>query len=172
MDYFCHYLSTSPKGEQAAYSTAQVIAIRNELRQTGPVCNAPQAPRVDFVTPNQKKGKRSMSKREVAGIATGAAGLTSLAIGLYYGFEARSISNQISNHASNEAWPSDIQSLEARGERYERNQNRFMIVGGAALVTAGILYFTGRSERLASEKMVVAPTVTDGGAGISFARGF
>lgn len=174
MDYFCHYLSTSPKGEQAAYSTAQVIAIRAELGQKGRVCDAPPPMRVDFVTPRQKKPatKRGMSKREMAGIGAAAIGIASLTLGVHYGLEARSISNDISNHPANQVWSDDIQEIEARGERAERLQNRFLIVGGAALVTAGVLYFTGRADRLASEKYVIAPAVTHDGAGISFARGF
>ena len=38
--------------------------------------------------------------------------------------------------------------------------------------TGGILYFTGRASRLSSERAIITPTVSPGGAGISFARGF
>jgi hypothetical protein len=168
MSYFCHYLSTAPKGPQAAYATAQVIQLRTELGQKGVVCDAPKPTRVDF----RPKAQKKMSKREIAGVATAAFGVISVGVGVYYGFEARSISNQISNHAQSEAWPADIQSLEARGERYESRQNQLLLVGGAALVTAGVLYFTGRADRLSEEKLFVAPSITAGGAGISFARGF
>lgn len=174
MGYFCHYLSTAPKGPEAAYTTAQVIQIRSELGQKGRVCDAPKPTRVDFVTPRNKPQRREgkMSKREIAGVATAAFGLVSLGVGVYYGLEARAISNQISSHPQNEAWPDDISELEARGERYESRQNKLLLVGGAALVTAGVLYFTGRAHRLSEETLLVAPSITDGGAGISFARGF
>jgi hypothetical protein len=168
MSYFCHYLSTAPKGPQAAYATAQVIQLRNELGQKGSVCDAPKPMRVDFATPRQKSNK--MSKREIAGVATAAFGLVSLGVGVYYGYEARSISNQITNHPAGEVWPDNIGELEARGERYESRQNKFLLVGGAALVTAGVLYFTGRADR--RSETFVAPSVTSSGAGISFARGF
>ena len=168
ISYFCQYITTNPNGNQLAYATTQVRSIRAELGQTvtGNVCAEPAPTRVDFR--EKKQPKKSMSKREMAGIATAAFGLASATVGVYYGFEARSISNSISNHSPAEAWPEDISAIEHRGERYESREKLFLIGGAAALVTGGILYFTGRSDREA----MVAPTVSASGAGISYARGF
>jgi hypothetical protein len=170
---FCQYLAEQPKGPQAPYAATQVIAIRRERGQrvsNTDVCAVPQPVRIDTVTP--RKAKPNMSKRELAGIASAAAGVAGLFAGVYYGVEARSISSDITNHAPGEAWPADIQDLEERGQRAERLQNTFLLLGSAALVTGGILYFTGRSDRMSSEQSVVTPTVSPGGVGISFARGF
>jgi hypothetical protein len=174
--YYCEYLKKQPKGSQAAYVTSQVIALRDELFQPvakDRVCEAPKPVRVDFLTPRRERAaKPRMSKREIAGIASGTLGLASLAVSLYYGQRANDVSNELSNHTPSEPWPSDIADIEARGERYEDRQRLFLLAGGAALVTGGILYFTGRSDRVSSETAVIAPTVSPNGAGISFARGF
>jgi len=176
--YFCQYLKEQPKGPQATYATNQVFAIRAELGQPvskDRVCETPKPVRIDFVTPRRTprvQPRSGMSKREMAGIASAAIGIASLGASLYYGMEARSISNQISSHDVTMAWPQNIQALEDRGQRYEHRSNLFLLAGGAALVTGGVLYLTGRADRLSSETLIVAPTVSPNSAGISFARGF
>lgn len=169
---FCQYLATAPQGEQAQYAVAQVLSIRAELGQSvrGDVCAEPAAIRVDFRP--SRTPKRSLSKREVAGVATAVIGLASLGAGLYYGMEARSISDQIGSHDPATPWPEDIAAQERRGQRAESREKLFLIGGAAALATAGVLYVTGRADRLASEKLVVAPAIMPDGGGISLARGF
>lgn len=166
---FCQYLVAQPKGSQAAFSASQVIAIRRELGQPvagTDVCAVAQPVRIDTLP---RRAKPGMSKREIAGIATAAAGVASLVAGVYYGFEAHAISNDITNRGAGEAWPANIADLEDRGQRAERLQNTFLLLGGAALVTGGVLYITGRR---ASESQLVTPTVSPGSVGISFSRGF
>ena len=173
LHYYCQYLKVQPKGTQAAYATSQVIALRTQIGQPvskDRVCDAPKPVRIDFVTP--RRDKPGMSRREMAGIATAAAGIASLVASVAYGMEASSISNDIENQPVNEPWPDDIQALGARGQRYEDRSKLFLLAGGAALVTGGILYFTGRADRLSSEQAIITPTVSPDGAGISFARGF
>lgn len=176
LHYFCQYLKVQPKGSQAVYATSQVIALRSQIGQPvskDRVCDAPRPVRIDFVTPRHApRDKPGMSKREMAGIATAAAGAVSLVASVAYNMKASSISNQIGNHPTNEPWPDNIQALEDRGQRYEDRSNLFLLAGGAALVTGTVLYFTGRADRLSSEKAMITPTVSPNGAGISFARGF
>jgi hypothetical protein len=155
----------------------QVAAIRRDLGMTlaRDICAKPQPVQIDFA-PVRRQTKPSLSKREIAGVATAVVGLASLGASLYYGARASEISDQISNHATNEVWPENIRALEERGQRFESRQSMFAVAGGLAIVTAGVLYFTGRSARLArhstEDKLVVAPTVSDGGGGISLSRGF
>jgi tetratricopeptide (TPR) repeat protein len=173
LHYYCQYLKVQPKGTQAAYATSQVIALRTQIGQPvakDGVCDAPRPVRIDFVTP--RKSKPGMSRREMAGIASVAVGVASLVASVAYGMEAKSVSDQIADHSANEPWPDDIGALEDRGQRYEDRSKLLLVAGGAALVTGGILYFTGRANRLSSEQAVITPTVSPGGAGISFARGF
>jgi hypothetical protein len=168
ISYFCQYINTNPNGALLPYATTQVRSIRTELGQTvtGEVCAEPAPTRVDFR--EKKQPAKNMSKREIAGIATAAFGVVSAAAGVYYGVRAREISDSISNQSPGEAWPDNIQALEDRGKRYEDRQKLFLLGGAAAIVTGGILYFTGRHDREA----MIAPTVSADGAGISFARGF
>jgi hypothetical protein len=176
LHYYCQYLKVQPKGTQAAYATSQVIALRTQIGQPvakDRVCDAPKPVRIDFVTPRRApREKPGMSRREMAGIATAAAGIASLVASVAYGMEAHAISNEIVDHPANEPWPDNIGALEARGQRYEDRSKLFLLAGGAALVTGGILYFTGRADRLSSEQAIITPTVSPDGAGISFARGF
>ena len=173
MSFFCDYVTALPKGPQAAFATSQVIAIRAELRlPKDRICEKAAPIRVDFVTPRRApRTKPGMSKRELAGLATAAAGLASLGASLYYTSRASAISSDISNHDPARPWSADIHELQARGERFEDRAQLFALAGGAALITAGVLYFTGRADRLSSET-IVAPTVTSAGGGISFTRGF
>ncbi|MBA3502319.1 MAG: hypothetical protein M4D80_27075 [Myxococcota bacterium] len=175
LHYFCQYLKVQPKGTQAVYATSQVIALRTQIGQPvskDRVCDAPKPVRIDFVTPRRTRDKPNMSKREMAGIATAAVGAVSLIASVAYGLEASSISNELTNHPSNTPWQDNIQALEDRGQRYEDRSKLFLLVGSAALVTGGVLYFTGRADRVSSEKAIITPTLSPDGAGISFARGF
>lgn len=176
LHHFCQYLALQPKGSQAAYATSQVIALRTQIGQpvaSTRVCEAPKPVRVDFLTPRRApRDKPGMSRREMAGIASAAIGVASLVASVAYGMEASAVSNDIANHPTNEPWPDDIGALEARGQRYEDRSKLFLLAGGAALVTGGILYFTGRADRRSSEQATITPTVSSSGAGISFARGF
>jgi hypothetical protein len=82
LHYFCHYLKVQPRGSQAVYATSQVIALRAQIGQPvskDRVCDAPRPVRIDFVTPRRApRDKPGMSKREMAGLATAAAGAVSL----------------------------------------------------------------------------------------------
>lgn len=176
IQYFCEYLKKQPRGTQSAYAAKQVIALRSQLGQSiakDRVCEAPKPVRVDFLTPRRAREPRpGMSKREMAGIASAAVGIASLTASVLYRIEAKSISDDISNHSPTEPWADNIQALEARGQRYEDRSQLALLVGGAALVTGGILYFTGRANRVSSETAIIAPTVSRDSAGISFSRGF
>lgn len=174
----CTYLRVAPKGPEAAYAASQVLAIRAELGQpiaADRACEPAQPVRVDFLTPRRSPRavpRPGRSKRELAGLATAAAGLASLGASLYYGMEARALSNELTGHDPAQPWPDDIAAIEARGERYASRRDLFLIAGGAALVTGGILYFTGRADRQAAEQVVVTPAVSATGAGVSVTRGF
>lgn len=176
MEVFCDYLKAHPKAEQAPFAATQVIAIHAELGQTFPrgrICEPPAPVRIDFAPRRPVRApKPGMSNRELAGIATVAAGLAGLGASLYFNARARDISNDISAHDPATPWPADIRALEERGQRFEDRAKWLAIAGGAALVTGGILYFTGRSDRRAEEKLLVAPTVSATGGGISLTRGF
>ena len=164
VQHFCTYLSFVPRGDQVWFATNQVISIRRELGEVIDARNVCAPNRVDFAPRPPRKG---LSTRQRAAVATTAIGAASLTAALLFDSRARSISNQITDHPANDPWPANIKMLEDRGQQAERRALAFGAIGGAALVTAGVLWFTGRES-----ETVIAPTVSATGAGVTFARGF
>ena len=166
VQHFCAYLTLVPTGDQAWFATNQVIAIRRELGETIDATNvcAPVVPRVYF---RPLPAKKSLSTRQRAAIASAAVGAASLGLAVYFNREASSISDDIAAHPTNEPWPADINDVEARGMRAERRSLGFAAIGGAALITAGVLWVTGRES-----ETVIAPTVSSSGGGVTLMRGF
>jgi hypothetical protein len=168
VQHFCTYLTLVPAGEQAWFATSQVISIRRELGETIDARNvcAPVVPRVDFAP--VRPAKKPMSLRHRAALASAAVGAASIGASIYFNFDAKATSDQIASHSANEPWPSNIKELEDHGMRSERHALVFAAVGGAAIVTAGVLWFTGRD----SSETVIAPTVSASGGGVTLSRGF
>jgi hypothetical protein len=168
VQHFCTYLTLVPAGEQAWFATSQVIAIRRELGETIDARNvcAPVVPRVDFAP--VRPATKPMSTRHRAALATAAVGAASIGASLYFAFEAKAVSDQIAAHGSAEPWPSNIHALEQQGMQHERRALVAGAVGGVALVTAGVLWFTGRERG----ETVIAPTLSSSGGGVTLSRGF
>jgi tetratricopeptide (TPR) repeat protein len=95
------------------------------------------------------------------GVGVGVAGLIAAGIGIYDGFQARDISDQISSHDQSKAWPEDIRTLEANGQRYENLQIGFLIASGVLATTGVVLYVISRpdgSDHGQERTIAVAPT--------------
>ena len=109
-------------------------------------------------------------KLKLTGLVVGGVGVVSLGLGLYFGYEAGKISDDISNHKDTTVqWRSDIVAYQDRGQRDEYLQITLLIVGGAALATGGFLYVKGRSK---SSEVTVAPTASTNSAGLSLSGSF
>jgi tetratricopeptide (TPR) repeat protein len=80
----------------------------------------------------------------IGGLAAAAAGAITFGIGIKYGMDARSISDELSGPRF--MWDLEDRELFAEGERAERNALILMGVGGAALVTGGALYLMGHNR--------------------------
>jgi tetratricopeptide (TPR) repeat protein len=80
----------------------------------------------------------------IAGLATAAAGAISFGIGIKYGLDAQSIADDLSQPRS--MWGFEERELYEDGERAERTALIFMGIGGAALVTGGVLYLIGHNR--------------------------
>ena len=100
------------------------------------------------------------------GLAVG--GLGAAGFGIYYGVQAKEISDEVSNHEMGTPWPKGIRDLEARGQHYENFQIGALITSGV-LITAGIVvYVAGRpdgSERRA-DKIAIGVTPTPNGMSV------
>jgi tetratricopeptide (TPR) repeat protein len=95
------------------------------------------------------------------GLAAGIAGIAAGGIGVYYGIQGKSISDQINSHPKDQPWGNDIRAKQAEGERDNRLQAGFLIASGVLVATGVVLYVIGRPDATehATDKTVrVAPT--------------
>ncbi|MBA3393040.1 MAG: hypothetical protein H0T89_10370 [Deltaproteobacteria bacterium] len=189
LKYFCMYLDKDPTGQSATYATAQAKTLQIELGNTGvtdaDVCR-PQKP-VESVTPDpvvearlgipalppaQDTSSDGGKTLRLAGLGIGGAGVVALGLGVYFGLEAKEISDEISNHPMTEQWREDIRALEAKGQSHENKQIAFMVAGGALVATGTVLFFIGRSRRSSESSVAVTPTASPDGMGLVVSGGF
>ncbi len=98
----------------------------------------------------------------VAGMVSAAVGLASLGLGVKFGLDARTASQELSDKPPGEPWdPSDRRRIQS-GEDAERNMIISLSLGGAALVAGGVLYFFGAAQS-SSGSLAVRPTATPDG---------
>jgi hypothetical protein len=184
LKYFCMYLKEDPTGQNASYATAQAKLLQFEAGNKdvtdATVCDPPK-PKPEAVEPVAQppqpppprvESKDAGGTLRIAGIGLGAAGLVSLGVGIYFGFQAKDISDQITNHPKTEEWPAKIQDLEEEGQAHENKQIIFMIAGGAVLATGVALYFIGRSKKRGGEQVTLVPTASRESAGLALSGGF
>ena len=175
---FCAYLAVEPNGDQSVFAANEVFSIEASLgrRMGGNACTPAEPMLPPIAPPTVRQGppttNSELSQREIAGLATGAAGLIGLATGVYYGVRASDISDQIVDHDATTPWPANIKDLEAQGQHAETMQKIFLI-GGAVATAAGVyLTVTGRSHRIANERITVAPALLQQGGGLAISGGF
>ncbi len=96
------------------------------------------------------------------GLAAGIAGVAAGGISVYYGFQGKSISDEINSHPKGTPWPDDIQTKMKEGEHDNRLQVGYLVASGVLVVTGVVLYVVGRpdgSEHTSDKTVVrVAPT--------------
>ena len=183
LKYFCMYLEKDPAGQSASYATAQAKLIQFEAGNKdvtdATVCDPPKPkeepvaiqPPPPVVEAKPEPVDRGKTLR-IAGFAVGGAGLVSLGVGIVFGFKAKDISDQITNHKKEDMWPDTIQDLEDQGQAHENKQIIFMIAGGALIAGGVALYFIGRSRKGDTESVTFVPTATPESAGIALTGGF
>jgi hypothetical protein len=155
---FCGYLAIAPNGDDVVTVLAQLELVRVELAIDGDACSAHAT-----VPPLIIHGSRN---RQLA-IGAAAAGVAGIAAGLYFGHQASATADQISLHDPTQPWPSNVAEIERSGQRFELERDVFYGLGASALVAAGILYVTGREERVS-----VTPIMSHGGGGFALGHRF
>lgn len=184
LKYFCMYLEEDPTGPLRTYATAQAKELqldlgRGELSdaevcQPGPASDgASELPgdgsltgTADLDTAPATTDDAPGRGLRIAGLVAGITGVGALGVGLYYGIEAKQISDTITNYRDpNMPWPDDIRRLEDRGQTYEDRQIVALIAGGALVVSGGVLYLLGRSR--SPEQVTVVPTASEGGGSVT-----
>jgi len=190
LHYFCLYLEKDPDGTNATFATSKAKALQIQLGNKNvdddDVCAPPKPVKKPVKEPTKEPVKEVIkepaprqpldedtassgggsSKLKYVGLVVGIAGLGAVGIGTYDGLQAKTISDQLTNHPQNTPWPDNIKDLQRRGQAYENLQIGFL-AGGVALVTTGaILFFVGRSDessRRSRDKAMVNVTPTTNG---------
>jgi tetratricopeptide (TPR) repeat protein len=183
LKYFCMYLDKDPVGSNAAYATAQARLLQSQITNRAvddaelcvatprpqpkePIARPAQAPTrpIAIEPPPEPPAEppHGNAKLKYTGLAIGAAGAVVTSLGLYYGAQALSISNEITNHDAMTGCD-HVRDRQAAGQHAEDLQIGLLIAGGVLLTTGVVLYVLGRSsaapERAADKAAVrVVPT--------------
>ena len=192
LKYFCKYLEAEPTGSNASYATAQAKWLQQQLGNKvddkdvcHPAKEAPPPPppppdNTGSGTGSQVTGTTDLGSAapppheggghglSYAGLGIAGAGAVGVGVGVYFGLQAKNISDTISNHKISDPWPANIKQMEADGQSDENKQVAFLIGGGVALVAGTVLYFVGRPHASSDEHVSLAPVVTPSSVGLSF----
>ena len=181
LKYFCMYLEKDPAGPLASYATGQAKVLQSQLTNTtvedANVCKAAPTPAPpanvtatgtqDLTRPPPPAGDPGKTLK-TAGLVTAGVGVASVGLGLYFGYRAGKISDDITNH-KDDGWRDDIEAYQDEGQRDEYLQITLLAVGGVLVAGGAYLYFKGRSK---TSETTIAPTATPGGAGMVFSGSF
>lgn len=128
-------------GEDAAGEDGEAVA-DDALAEVDPDAGAASREFDDFDAEDEPV--RTGRSLRIAGLATAAAGVIGFGIGIKYGLDAQSIADDLSQPRS--MWGYEERELYEDGESAERTALIFMGIGGAALVTGGVLYLVGHNR--------------------------
>jgi hypothetical protein len=159
---FCGYLAVAPNGDDMVAVLAQLELVRAELAIDGDACSVLAPP---STVPPRTIIHASRNRQLAIGAA--AAGVAGIAAGLFFGHQASATTDQLSSHDPTQPWPSNVAEIERSGQRFELERDVFYGLGASALVAAGILYVTGREERVS-----VTPIMSHGGGGFALGHSF
>ncbi|WP_428263349.1 hypothetical protein [Haliangium sp.] len=93
----------------------------------------------------------------IAGLATAAAGVVALGLGVKFGLDADAAGEDLSTKPPGAPWTEADRTLVSDGEAAERNMFIALGVGGAAVVAGGVMYFLGASAAAESPMITAAP---------------
>ncbi|HUS26926.1 MAG TPA: hypothetical protein VMZ53_00400 [Kofleriaceae bacterium] len=198
LGYFCKYLgSEGPNGQNSAYVTAQakllyiklggVTDVKDEdvckpivkptpvtppeVTSTNPTNTTPVDTTPAGPVDSGPKTKTPAMRYVGMGVAVVGAGM--FGFGIYEGMQAKSISDEITNHPMNDPWDSNIKDREAEGEAAEKKQIIFMAVGGVAVAAGVAMVFVFKPKTESAEQHVmVTPVVTGDTLGFAAAGRF
>lgn len=198
LDYFCKYLEQDPTGANVSYAQAQAkslqIQLGNQVDDTDvckPAKPAPPAPPPtpppgpepgttttvtgttgDLHATAQPSSEHPGKSLRLAGLGVGVAGAAAFGVGVYFGLQAKRISDDISSHDVTMPWRNDIQAYEREGQDDQTKEIVFMVAGGVAAAGGVALYLLGRSHASHAEHVAVVPTGSPTSVGLALSGGF
>lgn len=178
LGYFCKYLAADPNGTNVGFATAQAKTlyiklggasdVRDEdvckpipkpapLVESKPDLTPMNTSSAPSSTPPVAEGGTKTSPMRYVGVAVAAAGVGMFGYGVYEGLQAKSISDEITNHPMSQPWDANIKDREQEGKDAEKKQIIFMSAGGAALAAGAVMFFVF-APKSASDHVAIAPT--------------
>jgi tetratricopeptide (TPR) repeat protein len=194
LKYFCKYLEADKTGSNVSYVTAQAKALQMELGNDvddsdvctpkkkppppakigDPATGPDTGPPIGTIGGPGPEGGSDGGKRggtvRLIGYGVTALGVGVLGGGVYFGLEAKKISDEITNHDPATPWPGNIKDREQAGRDAEKKQIIFMVGGGAALAAGVVMILVG-GPKTATE-VAIRPTVTPESMGLAISGGF
>ncbi len=116
--------------------------------------------------PMQSPKKRGGGMK-IAGLGVAGVGVVGLGVGVMFALRARGAASDAEAIQMGEAWQP---AIETRGEKASKNSKIFFVIGGAAVVTGGVLYFLGAKQSKESSSVTFVPT--EDGASFAWTGGF
>jgi tetratricopeptide (TPR) repeat protein len=178
--YYTKYLELSPDGKVAAAARIAADQLRRSIAAQEDAARIADEARRNAEAEARRKAeqdanartaqgtkaaapaKREPAAREpttgrtmrIAGLVTGSAGVIALGVGVFFGVQARSLSNDAAS------WDTFDRKRDDKGKADQRNMVVFTGVGAAALVAGGVLYYLGhRAESVDHSAVSVAPSI-------------
>ncbi len=113
---------------------------------------------------------RSGLALERTGTAVAIGGGALLGVGVYFAFRASSASAEIERRYAGGATFREVEDIDARGRRSSTLARGFVVGGGLAAITGGVLYLVGRSRsKQAERRITVTPHPGGGQVGMTWA---
>ncbi len=171
LHFYAAYLRVDPRARERAYVESRIRQLEQQLEPVpapetapaeAPVASADdpevhvvQAAAVLTAAPRARETGRAM---KIAGIATATAGAAALIAGGYYSIQAASAAEEISDLSKNNGrWSKRFDDVSTEGRQSEITAAVLYAVGGAAVVTGGVLYWFGVRREASAARLTVAP---------------
>nr|MBA2542523.1 hypothetical protein [Deltaproteobacteria bacterium] len=131
---------------------------------TAPIVTAPPTATTTVMVDRPRYRSRTWSTTRGVAVAIAVVGAGALVTGAYFGAQADDLQGQ-SDAICPTALCADGEALRLNDDakRSAKNANLALGLGGAAVVTAGVMWFLGKPD----DELVVAPSFGDRQAGVS-----
>jgi len=151
--YYRRYLAADPDGRVVDDARRWVAELEAAIAVRDQAAAAAEA-RAAAARPPPDRGR----PLRIAGLASGAAGVISIGVAVKFGFDARGISDDLSQQDG--AWTDAILARQDEGRRAERTMFVCAGIGAVAVIAGGVLYAIG--HRSAPEGAIVVGPILDG----------
>jgi tetratricopeptide (TPR) repeat protein len=172
IEYYERYLAVEPDGraaDQARAFVEQLEASRTPHPAPTPGRGTPTRPGPVIVDAPPRPDGTAL---RWAGATVGGLGIVAIGLGVKFGLDARSISDDLSEHDA--AWTDELLDRQADGERAEQRMWIATGVGTGLVVTGAVLFWIGHRQGAdeASPGLIAAPWLGADGGGLVVGRGF